>query len=135
MGDHRTVIVDILTRSVFGKYKRRVVAPQARRLTTKNTASIKGYIKYVSTQCRQHKLQERFNNLASQAQEGTFTPADVVGTLPDGYVRTNPLPQVPTKQSVPTSRICLPPYFGLPIVIPTLCRIVGPAIARARIPW
>jgi hypothetical protein len=51
-----------------------------------------------------------------------------VGTLPDGYVRTNPLPQVPTKQSVSTSRICLPPYFRLPIVIPTLRRIVGPAI-------
>ncbi len=58
-----------------------------------------------------------------------------VGTLPEGYVRTNPLPQVPTKQSVPTSRIHLPPYFGLPIVIPMLPRIVGPAIARARIPW
>ncbi len=57
-----------------------------------------------------------------------------VGTLPDGYVRTNPLPQVPTKQSVQTNRICLPPYFGFPIVIPTLCRIVGPVIARARIP-
>ncbi len=54
-----------------------------------------------------------------------------VGTLSDGYVRTNSLPQVPTKQSVPTSRIRLPPYFGLPIVIPTLRRIVGPAIARA----
>ncbi len=58
-----------------------------------------------------------------------------VRTLPDGYVRTNPLPQVPTKQSVQTSRIRLPPYFGLPIVIPTLRKIVGPAIARARIPW
>jgi hypothetical protein len=58
-----------------------------------------------------------------------------VGNLPDGYVQTNPLPQVPTKQSVQTSRICLSPYFRLPIVIPTLRRIVGPAIARARIPW
>jgi hypothetical protein len=58
-----------------------------------------------------------------------------VGTLPDGYVRTNPLSQVPTKQSVQTSRICLPPYFGLPIVIPALRMIVGPTIARARIPW
>ena len=59
----------------------------------------------------------------------------VFGTLPDGYLHTNPLPQILTKQSVPTSKICLPSYFGLPIVIPTLHRIVGPAIARARIPW
>ncbi len=58
-----------------------------------------------------------------------------VPTLPDGYVQTNPLSQVPTKQSVQTRRICLPPYFGLPVVIPMLRRIVGPAIARARIPW
>jgi hypothetical protein len=41
-----------------------------------------------------------------------------VGTLPDGYVQPNPLPQVFTKQSVQTSRICLPPYFGLPLMIP-----------------
>ncbi len=58
-----------------------------------------------------------------------------VGILPDGYVRTNSLPQVLTKQSVQTSRIRLPLYFRLPIVIPTLRRIVGSAIARARIPW
>ncbi len=54
----------------------------------------------------------------------------IVGTLPDGYhLKANPLPQVPTKQSVPTSKICLPHYFGLPIGIPTLRRIVGPTIA------
>jgi hypothetical protein len=58
-----------------------------------------------------------------------------VGTLPDGYHKLNPLPQVPTKQSVLTSKVCLPPYFGLPIGIPTLCKIIRPAIARARIPW
>ncbi len=58
-----------------------------------------------------------------------------VGTLPDGYLKSNPLPQVPTKQSALTSKICLPPYLGLPIAIPTLCKIVRPAIAKARIPW
>jgi hypothetical protein len=49
-----------------------------------------------------------------------------VGTLPDGYLRMNPLPQVPTKQCVPRSRTRLPPYFGLPIVIPTLHRSWDP---------
>jgi hypothetical protein len=58
-----------------------------------------------------------------------------VGTLLDGYLKLNPPPQVPTKQSAPTSKICLPPYLGLPIVIPMLCRIVGPAIAKAQFPW
>jgi hypothetical protein len=58
-----------------------------------------------------------------------------VGNLPDGYVRTNPLHQVLTKQSVQISRIRLQPYFVLPIVIPMLRRIVEPTIAIARIPW
>jgi hypothetical protein len=31
-----------------------------------------------------------------------------VGILPDGYQQTNPLPRIPTKQSVPTSREVLP---------------------------
>jgi hypothetical protein len=58
-----------------------------------------------------------------------------VGILPDGYQRTNPLPKNPTKQSVPTSREVLPGYFGLPIRIPTLCSLIGPAIGKAQIPW
>jgi hypothetical protein len=57
-----------------------------------------------------------------------------VGTLPDGYVRTNPLPQVPTRQSAPITAARLPSYFRLPVVIPTLRRLLGPTIARVRIP-
>ena len=57
-----------------------------------------------------------------------------VGTLPDGYVRTNPLPQVPSRQSAPITAARLPTYFRLPILIPTLRRMLGPAIARVRIP-
>ena len=59
----------------------------------------------------------------------------VVGILSDEYQWTNPLPQIPTKQSVPTSREVLPGYFGLPIRIPTLGSLIGPAIGKARIPW
>jgi hypothetical protein len=58
-----------------------------------------------------------------------------VGTIPDGYVRTNPLPQVPTRQSVPTTRKHIPGYLGLPIGIPTLRSIIAPAIARVQPPW
>ncbi len=61
--------------------------------------------------------------------------AVVVGILPDGYQRTNSLTQIPTKQSVPTSREVLPGYFGLPIRIPTLRSLIGPAIGKAWIPW
>jgi hypothetical protein len=58
-----------------------------------------------------------------------------VGILPYGYVCTNPLPQIPTKQSVPTTPARLPGYLGLPIGIPTLRSLIGPTIARVRTPW
>jgi hypothetical protein len=40
VGDHRTTIADITTRSFIGKLERRVVTPQARRLSTKNNKSV-----------------------------------------------------------------------------------------------
>ena len=59
----------------------------------------------------------------------------LVRTLPDGYIHTNPLPQIPTTQSVPTSRECLPGYFGIPIVISTLRSLIGPVIGKVQTPW
>jgi hypothetical protein len=58
-----------------------------------------------------------------------------VRILPDGYQQTNPLPQTPTKQSVPTSREVLPGYFELPMRIPMLRSLMRPAIGKAQIPW
>jgi hypothetical protein len=57
-----------------------------------------------------------------------------VGILPEGYVRTNPLPQIPTKQNVPASRERLPGYFGIPTVIPMLRSLIGPAISKVQTP-
>ncbi len=56
-------------------------------------------------------------------------------TLTDGYVHTSTLLQVPTKQSAPPSGKRLPPYFGIPLLIPTLHRVIGPAIARVQTQW
>ncbi len=62
-----------------------------------------------------------------------------VGILPDGYVCTNPLPQIPTKQSTSTpattSKDSLTGYFGISIVIPTLRSLIGPAMSKVRTPW
>ncbi len=66
------------------------------------------------------------------SNNGTNEGRTSIGILPDGYVRTNPLPQIPTKQSVPpTSREQLPDNFGIPIVMPTLHSLIGPAIGNA----
>jgi hypothetical protein len=64
-----------------------------------------------------------------------FARLTLVGILPDGYVPTNPLPQIPTKQSVPTSKDSLLGYYGIPIAIPMLRSLIGPAIDKVRIPW
>ena len=58
-----------------------------------------------------------------------------IGILPDGCVRRDPLPQIPTTQSVPASRERLPGYFGIPIVIPTLCNLIGSATSKVQTPW
>ncbi len=42
--DHKITLVDVTTRSVIGKLEKRVVTPQARKLSNKNKKSIKEYI-------------------------------------------------------------------------------------------
>jgi hypothetical protein len=58
------------------------------------------------------------------------TLKECVGARPDGYVCMNPLPQVPTKQSVPSSGKCLPAYLGIPVLSPASRRALALAIAR-----
>jgi hypothetical protein len=47
-----------------------------------------------------------------------------IETLPNGYGHTYLLPQVPTRQSVPTSGKRLPPYLGIPVLISALRRLI-----------
>ena len=42
VGNHRTVIVEILTSSAIGNFKCRIVAPQAQRQTTKTLQELRG---------------------------------------------------------------------------------------------
>jgi hypothetical protein len=44
VGDHKTTLVDVTTRSVIGKLEKRVVTHQARKLSNKNKKSFKEYI-------------------------------------------------------------------------------------------
>ena len=81
-------------------------------------------------------IRETYEPICMKQQNTVFLHMfDCVGILPDGYVRTNPLPQIPTRQSVPTNKDSLPGYFGIPIAIPTLRSLIGPAISKVRTPW
>jgi hypothetical protein len=54
VGDHRTVLVDISTESVIGKFERRVIPPKARCLVTKNDNSVNAYLQFVTKECQRH---------------------------------------------------------------------------------
>ena len=59
VGDHRTVIVDISSRSLLGKYDFKVCRPVARRLTTSNAPAMKRYIDHVETELVSRNLHNR----------------------------------------------------------------------------
>jgi hypothetical protein len=54
------------------------VAPQARRLTNKNGASVREYIKHVTKQCHHHRIQERFNCITTKLKLEPITPDDAM---------------------------------------------------------
>ena len=56
VGDHRTVIVDMTSRSMIGKDSFKVCRPLARRLTMKNTASVNKYISILEATMEEHGL-------------------------------------------------------------------------------
>jgi hypothetical protein len=74
--DHRTTILNISTRLAIRKHKQQVVTPQARRLTNKNGASLRAYIKHVTMQSWRHKFQERFDRITMKLQSEPITRDD-----------------------------------------------------------
>lgn len=50
MGDHRTVIVDITSRSLIGKDKFKIIRPLAQRLISTKPKATSKYIKYAETE-------------------------------------------------------------------------------------
>jgi hypothetical protein len=76
VGDHPTTILDISTRLAIRKHEQQVVTPQARRLTNKNGASVRAYIKHVTKQSRHHKFQEQFGSITTKLQSEPITPDD-----------------------------------------------------------
>jgi hypothetical protein len=75
--DHCTTILDISTRSTIKKDEHQVVVPQARRLTRKNGASVREYIKHATEQYRHHRIQERFDLITTKLKSEPITPDDL----------------------------------------------------------
>jgi len=69
VGDHRTVLLDVCTKSAIGESSYRVVRPKARRLTSRHPKGQQRYVDLVEEQMELHKLQERLDRLTAQEQE------------------------------------------------------------------
>ena len=64
VGDHRTVLVDVSSRSMIGKDSFKIVRPTARRLTLANKKYVEKYIKVLERKIIEHKLCQRLNECA-----------------------------------------------------------------------
>jgi len=56
VGDHRSVIVDITSRSLIGTEGQKIIRPTARRLMCSNKKSVDRFINYVEKELERHKL-------------------------------------------------------------------------------
>jgi hypothetical protein len=69
-GDHRTVLVDITTRSVIGQQEYRIVRPAVHKITTRNKESTKNYLKDMAKQFEMHHLVPCQKAIATTIKEG-----------------------------------------------------------------
>ena len=60
-GDHRSLILDVSTRSLLGDYHTKICRPVSRRLVMAQKSSVKNYNRIVQEQCDIHRIQERLN--------------------------------------------------------------------------
>jgi hypothetical protein len=75
IGDHRTMIVDITTRSGVGKQQYKIVRPEARRLCTRNKKSTTKYLASVENAFSHHKLFDKLIQLEKDFERGMTSVA------------------------------------------------------------
>lgn len=66
VGDHRTLIVEILTASFIGKYQGNIVRPTSRRLTMRQPRSVDAYNDEIDRQFRRHNIPTRIESLCRE---------------------------------------------------------------------
>jgi hypothetical protein len=73
VGNHQTVLVNVTTRLAIGQQEFRVVRLLARKLSTKNKASTKTYLKRMVTEFDRHKLVDHQNSIIAELGKGMIT--------------------------------------------------------------
>jgi hypothetical protein len=80
VGDHRTMIVEISTRSLLGQHQSSIVRPTTRRLTTKQPRSVSQYNSCFLEQCHNHRIRERTTMLMSAVGMEQYPVSDTKAT-------------------------------------------------------
>ena len=60
-GDHRSLILDVSTRSLLGEYHNKICRPVSRRLVMSQKSSVENYNRIVQEQCDIHRIQIRLD--------------------------------------------------------------------------
>ena len=74
IGDHRTMIIDISTRSAVGQQQYKIVRPEARRLVTRNKKATNKYLTYVKQQFKRQNLSNKLATLEQDFANGRSLP-------------------------------------------------------------
>lgn len=73
VGDHRSIVFDVKSRSLLGQYEQPVVRAGCRRLTTKNGNTISRYQELLDEQMAIHRMHERLDYLIEDVGDGPAT--------------------------------------------------------------
>ena len=74
IGDHRTMIFDVTTRSLIGKFEHRVVKAGCRRLNY-NTSSMSRYNTLLEKLVTQNRMDERLDSVLAEIVDDKPTPS------------------------------------------------------------
>ena len=66
IGDHRTMIIEVTTSSVIGRYQGKIVQPSTRRLTLRQHGAVASYNKSLHSQLSLHNIPQRIASLRSE---------------------------------------------------------------------
>ena len=65
VGDHRTSFIDITSSSMVGAFQSHIVRPTSRRLTTRQSTSVRQYNSDLWNRLTSHRIPERWQNIAT----------------------------------------------------------------------
>ena len=80
-GDHRSFIIDILARSLFGEFRFKICRPVSRQLVTSQKQSVVRYNKIVREQFEIHRIVKRLNTVDKMTRYCGYPSPNWLGAM------------------------------------------------------